>query len=125
MTVSFKKICAQGELGFIRLPDDAAIPTGARQVEAVNGRVIIGHSETGHHHCMLAERTDAYQLVDPLEMFLIVRDGDGNVADPDAGDVLTHLRDFDTHEPIRFAPGKYRVRKLREYTPTGFRRQED
>ena len=116
MTVTFRKMCAQGELGFIRIADDAPIPHGSKKIDPVNGKVIVGHSETGHHHVMVAEKTDLYQLPDDiLECLMVVRDPDE----------LTHLRDFDTHEPIAFEPGKYRVRKLREYTPEGFRRQAD
>lgn len=116
MTRTFTTTCAQGELGFVRLPDDHPIPKGYTLCVPVNGVVIVGHSETGHHHCMTAERTELYQLPDDILECLMV------VKDPDE---LTHLRDFDTHESIRFEPGKYRVRKLREYTPEGFRRQED
>jgi hypothetical protein len=40
-------------------------------------------------------------------------------------DELRHLREFDTHEPIAFTPGKYLARRQREYTPEGWRRVED
>jgi hypothetical protein len=113
---AFKTIAAQGELGFIRMPDNTVIPEEAVRVEPVNGYVIVGHSETGHHHVMTAERTELYQLPDDLLACLMV------VKDHDE---LTHLRDFDTHESLRFDPGTYKVRKLREYTPEGFRRQAD
>lgn len=113
---TFKTIAAQGELGFIRLPDDTKVPKGAVAVKPVNGRVIIGHSETGHHHCMTAERTTLYKLPDEiLECLMVV----------EKPDVLEHLREFDTHVPLAFEPGQYRVRYLREYTPEGFRKQED
>ena len=92
------------------------IPSGSTRVDPEGIYTVIGHSETGHHHVMLAERTELYQLPDDiLECLLVVKDPDE----------LTHLRPFDTHESIAFAPGKYRVRKLREYTPEGFRRQAD
>lgn len=113
---TFTKTCAQGEIGFIRLPDDTVVPANAIEVKPVNGRVIVGHSETGHHHVMTAERTKLYQLPDSiLECLMVV----------DQPDTLEHLRDFDTHEPTKFEPGTYKVRYLREYTPEGFRRQED
>ena len=112
---TFKMICAQGELGFRRLPDGAAIPAGAVRVEPESGRVIVGHSETGHHHVMLAERAALYKLPDELLACLVVSEAD----------VLEHLREFDTHEPIAFEPGVYEVRYLREETPEGFRRQAD
>ena len=113
---TFTKTCAQGELGFIRLADYFVIPTNAKQVLPCNGKIVIGHSETGHHHVMLAERTKLYILPDSiLECLLVV----------DQPDELEHLREFDTHEPIRFEPGQYKVKYLREYTPEGFRRVED
>lgn len=113
---TFKKVTAQGELGFIRLPDNYSIPTNAERVVPVAGRIIVGHSETGHHHVMSAECTTLYKLPDSiLECLMVV----------DKPDVLEHLRDHDTHEPTAFAPGKYRVRYLREHTAEGFRRQED
>ena len=113
---TFKNIVAQGELGFIRLPDNTKTPVGAQLVALEEGRLIVGHSETGHHHVMSAEKSRLYKLPDSLlECLLIV----------DEPDVLEHLRDFDTHEPIQFEPGVYRVKYLREYTPEGFRRVED
>lgn len=116
MARDFSHPCNQGELRFYRLPDDTPIPADAVKATPVNGRVVVGYSETGHNHVMLAERTDLYELPkDILDCLMVVNDPDE----------LTHLRDFNTHEPIRFPPGKYRVRHLREYTPEGFRRQVD
>lgn len=116
MTQQFKNPCNQGEVRFVRLPDDTAIPKDAKKISPINGNVIVAHGETGHHHVMTAERTDLYQLPDDLLACLMV------VKDPDE---LTHLRDFDKHESIAFPPGKYRVRRLREYTAEGFRAQQD
>lgn len=116
MTKKFENPCNQGEVRFVRLPDNMPIPKGAVQLAPVNGRIIIAHSETGHHHVMTAEKTEVYRLPDDLLACLMV------VNDPDE---LTHLRDFDTHEPIAFPPGKYKVRRLREYTSEGFRAQSD
>ena len=113
---TFTKIAAQGELTFIRLPDDTPIPANAQRVAPEGKYVIVGHSETGHHHVMLAERTDLYKLPDDLMRCII------DVKDPDA---LTHQREFDQHEPISFAPGKYEVRRQREYTPQGWRASQD
>ncbi len=112
---TFKLVTAQGELGFVRLPDNYVLPKDAKRVEPLNGSVIVGHSETGHHHVMTAEKTELYKLPDELLACLIVSEQD----------VLTHLRDYDTHEPTVFDPGKYRVHYLREETPEGFRKQMD
>lgn len=112
---TFKRVAAQGELGFIRMPDDYKMPKDAVKQEPHGANIVIGHSENGAHHVMLAERTDLYKLPDELLACLVVSEAD----------VLEHLRDFDTHEPIAFEPGVYEVRYLREETPEGFRRQAD
>lgn len=110
---TFNRIAAQGDILIMRI---AALPRGVVPIEPSNGRVVVAHSETGHHHVMLAERTKAYRLPDSImDIFLAV----------ERGDVLEHLRPYDTHEPIGLAPGFYRVRRQREYTPEGFRRVED
>ena len=110
---TFKDICAQGDILIQRIEK---LPAGVVPVEAENGRVIVTHSETGHHHVMLAERTKAYKLPDSImDIFLAV----------EQGDTLEHLRPNDTHESIAFEPGIYHVRRQREYTPEGWRRVED
>lgn len=113
---TFKTRAAQGEIGFIRLPGNTKIPKNAQKIAPVNGQVVVGHSETGHHHVMDAQRTTLYKLPDSLlECLMVV----------DKPDQLEHLREFDTHEPLAFEPGVYKVRYLREYTPEGFRKQQD
>ena len=110
---TFKNLCAQGDILIQRI---AKLPLGVVPVAPENGRVIVTHSETGHHHVMLAERTKAYKLPDSImDIFLAVEEGD----------TLEHLRQHDTHESIRFEPGVYHVRRQREYVPEGFRRVED
>lgn len=111
---TFNKLCAQGDILIQRIDK---LPKGVVPVEPEKGRVIVAHSETGHNHVMLAERTKAYRLPDSImDIFLEVEPG---------GDTLEHLRPHDTHEDIRFGPGVYHVRRQREYLPSGFRRVED
>lgn len=113
---TFERTAAQGELRFVRLPDDFAIPANAVAVEPVNGKVIVGHSETGHHHVMTAERTKMFKLPGSiLECLLVV----------EKADVLEHLREYDTHEETEFKAGKYRAITGREHTPEGWRRSQD
>ena len=107
---------AQGELGFLRLPDDMTIPKGAAPVAREGGFVVVGHSETGHFHYMERESTTLYKLPDDILKCLLV------VNEPDT---LKHLRDFDTHESIAFPPGKYEVTYFREETDDGWRRDVD
>ncbi|MEQ1689387.1 MAG: hypothetical protein ABL874_12510 [Sphingopyxis sp.] len=121
---TFKRICAQGDIYIERLPDDFELPAAATETKSENGRIIVTHSETGHHHVMdvapaknrTRPRVQMYTLPDSIMDFLLI------VNDPVA---LEHLREYDTHEPIMFEKGKYRVRRQREYTPEGFRRVED
>jgi len=113
---TFKTVAAQGELRFVRLPNDFKVPANAEKVAPVNGKVIVGHSETGHHHVMEAERTMMYKLPDSILDCLLV------VEKPD---VLNHLREFDTHEPLGFKPGTYKVITAREHVPEGWRRAAD
>lgn len=110
---TFKNLCAQGDILIQRVDK---LPTGVVPVAPENDRVIVTHSETGHHHVMLAKRTKAYKLPDSImDIFLAVEEGD----------TLEHLRQHDTHESIAFEPGIYHVRRQREYVPEGFRRVED
>jgi len=110
---TFRNTCAQGDIYIRRV---AGLPANAIEVEPENGRVIVTHSETGHHHVMEAAKVKMYRLPDSIMDCLLV------VNDQAA---LEHLRQHDTHEPILFEPGVYHVRRQREYTPEGFRRVED
>lgn len=113
---AFKDQAAQGDLLLTRI---AVVPRQAVAVPRENGRIIVGHSETGHHHVIDADdAVTMYRLPEEIyEAFLVVR----------APAVLRHLRGFDTHEPIEIAPGTYRVRRQREraYVPEGWRASQD
>lgn len=110
---TFDKTCAQGDILIMRID---ALPANTIPVEAENGKVIVTHSETGHHHVMDAATVTMHRLPDSIMDCLLV------VGAPTP---LEHLRGHDTHEPIMFAAGTYHVRRQREYTPEGFRRVED
>lgn len=115
---TFTNACAQGDVHFIRV---AAIPADAKPLSAINGRIVVTHSETGHDHVMVLDRAADTPAVimcqgdNPLVAWL-------EVNRPTA---LEHLRPHDTHEPIMFEPGVYEIRRQREYEPKGFRRVED
>lgn len=110
---TFTTVAAQGDV-YIRKIE--ALPEKAVRVPAEAGRVIVTHSETGHHHVMDGETVEMYRLPDSImDCLLVVKE-----ATP-----LRHLRPHDTHEDILFAPGVYHVRRQREYTPEGWRRVED
>lgn len=110
---TFAKTCAQGDIYITRIE---RLPKEAVVVAADAGRVIVTHSETGHHHVMDAKSVTMYRLPDSIMDCLLVVDS------PTA---LEHLRQHDTHEPIMFERGTYHVRRQREYTAEGFRRVED
>lgn len=114
----FEKCAAQGDLLIRRVSD---LPSKLRMMAAENGVYIVAHSETGHHH-VIAERPNVrvFETADPLVSYLEVIE-----ATDAAETVLEHMRSFDTHEPIIIAPGKYEIRRQREYTPEGWRRVAD
>jgi hypothetical protein len=110
---TFRNVCAQGDVYIRRINK---LPDGVVEVPAVNGQLIVTHSETGHNHVMEATKAKMYTLPNSIMDCLLV------VEDPVS---LEHLRHFDTHEPILFDKGIYHVHRQREYTPEGFRRVED
>ena len=112
MSHTFKEQAAQGDL-LLRRVD--TIPPAAERVDPVDGRHIVAHSETGHHHII---PSDAELWREPgNEMVCYLR--------CEAPIVLEHLRPWDTHEPIEIAAGIFELRRPREYTPEGGRRVED
>lgn len=109
----FKNMSAQGEVLFVKVDK---LPDGVNPVKAENGKLIVAHSETGHHHWMNAAAATLYQTDDPMVSYLEVKDQDTD---------LIHDRSFDTHENLRFDPGIYQVRHQREHTPDGWRAVQD
>jgi hypothetical protein len=87
---------AQGEL-YLRVL--TKIPAGFKKMKklvAVKGDLIVGHSETGHHHVVPATDASVYQDPrDPLKLYLDVK----------TDTALVHLRDYDTHGPIALNKG--------------------
>lgn len=110
---TFDKVCAQGDIYITRIDK---LPPNAQRVEPENGKCIVTHSETGHHHVMDASTVTMHRLPDSIMDCLLV------VEQPTA---LEHLRAHDTHESILFKPGVFHVRRQRERVPEGFRRVED
>lgn len=106
------RIAAQGDCLIIRVDE---IPSEAMPDEST-GKVIVAHSETGHHHAILDRDVTRYTTKNELIAYLEVR---GAKAD------LIHERPYDTHETIRLPRGRYEIRNQREYTPDGWRRVED
>ncbi len=102
--LEFKRTAAQGELTITRI---AKAPKNiGTAVAPVNGVIIVGHSETGHHHVVDADCATLTR-VDAFTAFL-------NVFKPTA---IVHKRDADTHPPIGLQPGMYEFRTGREFDP--------
>jgi hypothetical protein len=114
---TFTKMAAQGDFMIISVAD---IPSVVERIMPENGMIIVAHSETGHNHVMVMDHVEAYKEkgvrdVDLYKMFL-------NVS---KSTEITHLRSFDTHETLLVPPGKYEIRRQREYMAEGFRRAAD
>lgn len=106
---------AQGDMYLIPIK---AIPADAKPMAAENGKYILTHSETGHHHVVM-EREDVRQFagMDVFRGFLEVG-GDEPVE-------LIHLRDHHTHAPQVVSPGAWLIQRQAAYTPQGWERARD
>jgi hypothetical protein len=109
---TFNRIAAQGEITLIRIGDlSGAVPQGYTPLETEGGKLVIGHSETGHHHVMEPAAAKAFvadKAPEGLRLLRLI------VEEPTA---LEHLRGHDTHEPLLVPPGEYEVRIAREHDP--------
>ena len=106
---------AQGDLYISRIE---ALPATARPVAPVDGRYVVAHSETGHHHVIKAQGCEYFtDEEDATTAYLRVIEA--------SEVVLKHLRSTDTHAPIKVLGGIYRIRRAREWTPEGFRISAD
>jgi hypothetical protein len=103
---------AQGELTIRKLDPDFKIPKGCMPLTTEHEHLIVGHSETGHHHVLHARGTEVLVAENPPEGMRILY---AILKEPNS---LKHLRDFDTHESIDFEePGTYEIRAAREFDP--------
>ena len=96
----------------------------AQPMKLEQGELILGHSETGHHHVLrpvdksIPLDLAALALVDPANDAVI------DLTIKQECEII-HLRSFDTHEGYILPPGDY-VRLIREeQTPDGWRRVAD
>lgn len=111
---SFLKIAAQGEITIRRIGD---VPLrrerpGYTPLALENGKLVIGHSETGHHHVLSHHAGAEVMVLDkPPEGMRILR---AILENPTS---LDHEREHDTHESIGLPPGEYEFRIAREYDP--------
>lgn len=108
---------AQGDVYVRRVTE---IPSGAKRAED-KGRVIVAHSETGHHHYLDAVGVERWEDPrNPLVCYLRIEGGPA-----DGGAVLVHARSWDTHAPLHLSAGTWEIRRQAELTPDGWRRVQD
>lgn len=101
---TFNKTAAQGELTIQRISNLPINP--GKKEDAIDGRLVVGHSETGHVHYTDPDCATLYRQ-DEFVAYL-------DVKKPTS---LDHLRGFDTHESIALQPGAYIFRVGREFDP--------
>ena len=115
---SFNRCAAQGDVMFVRVD---SLPTDIKEMPPEQGSFILAHSETGHHHVMEARpNVRVFSTDNPLVSYLQIVE-----ATEEAENFIEHLRSFDTHEPISFKTGIYKVINQRESAPEGWRRAAD
>ena len=109
MSKSFKISAAQGEVNIRKIE---AAPSDLVTVSAEKGLLIVGHSESGHHHCFrdtggvaLMERTK--DVPSGMKILYAIIDNPAELIQDAAS----------PHETIAFEPGIYEFRISREYNP--------
>lgn len=97
--------------GDVLIEQIAELPKGLKRQNAQNGRIILALGEaTGHHHSLAADAADWW------------KDGsDNQFVSLEETTSLEHQE----HAPIKLAPGHYRVRRQREYSPEEIRHVAD
>lgn len=115
MTINMKNCVAQGDM-LIRRIDK--LPEGVTACDAENGKYILAHSETGHHH-VVKQQPNVKLYSNDNDPFIAYLVADNTKC------LVEHERGFDTHETIEIPDGIFEIRRQREYTPEGFRRAQD
>lgn len=111
---TFNERAAQGEIYIRRigdLPTTRKAPAGYTALPVEAGHLIVGHSETGHHHVLDPKACTVAVMDRPPEGMRILR------AIVEHATQLEHQRPHDTHEPIMLSPGEYEFRIAREFDP--------
>lgn len=109
-----RKPLAQGDMYLIPIK---AVPAGSTPVAAEDGKLILTHSETGHHHVVL-ERPGVRQFAG-MDVFRGFLEVEGEPVE------LIHLRDHHTHAPQIVEPGAWLIQRQAAYTPQGWERARD
>jgi hypothetical protein len=111
---TFNNDAAQGDI-YIRVVD--AIPPGAVRRESEGGRLIVAHSDMGHHHYLDAAGVEMWESPsDPLTCYLRVGVSSA---------LLQHARPAVPHEALELHRGIYEIRRQEELTPEGWSSVQD
>ena len=116
--IEVRNMGAQGDVLFRRVD---AIPQPAwRWLH--EGKLIVAHSETGHHHVIESPGVELFTISDPFISYLKLEAPHADVV---------HEREYHTHRTLRLfgasdgRPAYYEVRRQREHSPEGFRPATD
>jgi hypothetical protein len=115
-----KRFAAQGEMYIRKIDGEFEFTENRRDMEPENGKFILAHSETGHHHVIDRNAVEVYQRTENVPEGLGILQM--IVKEPTT---IEHLRSNDTHEPLFLTEGNWEIRLQREYTPEGYRRVAD
>ena len=107
--IPFKLTAAQGEVNIRKIH---TIPENLKPISAENGLLIVGHSESGHHHGFRAdqgvtvmERTE--HVPEGMKiLYAILENPTALIQDAPA-----------PHDPLMLDAGTYEIRISREYNP--------
>jgi hypothetical protein len=89
-----------------------------------NDQLIVGHSESGHHHVLEPVRADVH-INDVVQGLIDSANDSFMLLNASEEFKIVHLRGTDTHEGFVFPKGEY-IRGLREeQVPEGWRRVAD
>lgn len=112
---TFNNIAAQGDLLIRRIE---TLPEGMNRVDnPADGKLIVAHSETGHHHYL--------NVKDSVEYYMNPSDPNICFLRTEVPLNLIHARPTHTHETIQIPPGVFEFRRQQEYTPQGWRQVQD
>lgn len=106
----FFEVAAQGEVNLRRIK---AAPEGLVPIKPENGLLIVGHSESGHHHgfreapgIMVMERPSATVPQGLKVLYAILENPTALIQDATS-----------PHEPLEIGAGIWEIRISREYDP--------
>lgn len=112
-----------GECTIVRadLVGETGLPPDAREVKPDDqNRLLVAHSESGHHHYIDGGEAVLYETDNPLIKYLNV--------EMDSHALLRHAKPVtqkDRHDTQKIGPGLYKINIQREMTPEGWRQVQD